>query len=96
MVVDTENDDVVKAYYSCIGAFVKDYGIDGLRIGAARHIRADFWLPFAEAAGVFCIGEIFENDPATESKLQGLLDSIPNLPLHKDILDASTIPGPAS
>jgi alpha-amylase len=53
MDVNTENDSVVKAYYDWIGPFVKEYGIDGLRIDAARHIRKDFWQPFAEAAGVF-------------------------------------------
>ena len=47
--VDTENDTVVKAYNDWIGPFVKEYGIDGLRIDAARYIRADFWQPFAEA-----------------------------------------------
>jgi len=68
MDVDPENDSVVKAYHDWIGRFVKEYGIDGLRIDAARHIRADFWQPSAEAAGVFCIGEVFENDPVMASK----------------------------
>ena len=78
MDVDTENDSVVKAYYDWIGPFVKEYGIDGLWIDAARHIRADFWQPFAEAAGNFCIVEVFESDPASASKWQGPLGSILN------------------
>jgi len=92
--VDTGNDSVVKAYHDWIGPFVKEYGIDGLRIDAARHIRADFWQPFAEAAGVFCIGEVFENDPVMASKWKGPLDSILNFPLRKALLDAFTILGP--
>ena len=64
MDVDTENDSVIKAYCDWIGPFVEEYGIDRLRIDAAWHIRADFWRLFAEATGVFCIGEVFGNDPA--------------------------------
>jgi len=92
--VDTENDSVVKAYHDWIGPFVTEYGIDDLRIDAARHIRADFWQPYTGAAGAFCIGEVFENDPVMASKWQALLDSILNFPLRKAILDALTIPGP--
>jgi len=58
MDVDTENDSVDKAHCDWIGPFVKEYGIDGLWIDAARHIRADFWQPFAAASGVLCIGSL--------------------------------------
>ncbi len=68
MDVNTENDSVVNAYYDWIGPFVKECGIDDLRIDAARHIRADIWQQSVEAAGVFCIGEVFENGPATASR----------------------------
>jgi len=91
MDVDTENDSVVKAYHDWIAPFVKEYGID-----AARHIRADFWQPSSEAAGVFCIREVFENEPVMASKWQGPLDSILNFPLRKALLDAFTILGPHS
>lgn len=62
-----KNDSVVKTYYDWFGPFVKEYGIDGPRMGAARHIYVDFWPPFAEAVGVVCIREVFENGPATAS-----------------------------
>jgi len=55
MDVDTENDSVVKAYYDWTGCFVEEYGIDSLRTDAARRIQADFWQPFAEAAGASSI-----------------------------------------
>ena len=94
MDVETEDDSVVKAYYDWIGPFVEEYGIGGLRINAAWHIRADCWQLFAGAAGVFCVGEVFGNDPAATSEWQGPLDSILNFPLGKGILDEFTIPGP--
>ena len=68
MDVDNENDTAIKAYYDWTGPFVKQYGIDGLRIDAARHILVHFWQPFAEAAGAFCIEEVFENDPVSALK----------------------------
>jgi len=94
MDIDTETDSVVKVYRDWIGPFVKEYCIDGLRIDAAPHIRTDFWQPLAEAAGVFCIEGVFENDPVMASKWQGPLDSILDFPLRKAIPDAFTIPGP--
>ena len=92
--VNTENNTVIKAYNDWIGPFIKLYGIDGLQIDAARHIRADFWQLFAEAAGALCIGEVFENNPVSASKWQGPLDSIQNSPLCKGLLDAFNVPGP--
>lgn len=94
MDVNTENDSVVQAYYKWIGPLVQEYGIDGLRIDAARHIREDFWPGFAQAAGVFCIGEVFEYNATIAAKWQGPLDSILNFPLLQGIVDAFTIPGP--
>lgn len=34
--VDTENDFIVKACYDCIGPFVQECGIGGLRINTCR------------------------------------------------------------
>ena len=47
---DTENEPIVKAYYDWIGYFLEEYGIDGLRIDVARHIRVDVSQLFAGAA----------------------------------------------
>ena len=27
-----------------------------------RHVNTDFWPKFCSAAGVFCIGEVFDDD----------------------------------
>lgn len=62
MDVNTEHPTVVTSYANWISEFVKTYSIDGLRIDAAKHVREDFWPGFCEAAGVFCIGEVFAQD----------------------------------
>ena len=62
MDVDTELPEVISTYNTWIADFVKTYGFDGLRIDAAKHVPETFWPDFCEAAGVFCIGEVFAQD----------------------------------
>jgi alpha-amylase len=64
----------VTSYQNWIKEFVQTYSIDGLRIDAAKHVREDFWPGFCEAAGVFCIGEVFAHDmPYVSSSLSSPL-----------------------
>jgi alpha-amylase len=60
MDVNTEDAEVVSSYSSWIKDFVQQYNIDGLRLDAAKHVRGDFWPPFCQSAGVFCMGEVYE------------------------------------
>lgn len=62
MDVNTEDNDVVSGYTTWIRQFVQQYNVDGLRLDAAKHIRGDFWPGFCQSAGVFCIGEVYEQD----------------------------------
>ncbi|KIM23256.1 glycoside hydrolase family 13 protein [Serendipita vermifera MAFF 305830] len=62
MDVNTEDPDVVSAYSSWIKDFVQQYKVDGLRLDAAKHVRGDFWPTFCQSAGVFCMGEVYEQD----------------------------------
>lgn len=62
MDVNTEDPDVVSGYSSWIKDFVQEYNVDGLRLDAAKHVRGDFWPTFCQSAGVFCMGEVYEQD----------------------------------
>jgi alpha-amylase len=62
MDVNTEDSDVVSSYSSWIKDFVHQYNVDGLRLDAAKHVRGSFWPAFCESAGVFCMGEVYEQD----------------------------------
>jgi alpha-amylase len=62
MDVNTENAEVVTRYSDWIKDFVQQYDVDGLRLDAAKHIRGDFWPTFCGSAGVFCMGEVYEQD----------------------------------
>ncbi|KAG8904709.1 hypothetical protein FRB99_001295 [Tulasnella sp. 403] len=96
--VNTENPTVINAYNQWVGQFVQEYQIDGLRIDAAKHVRRDFWGPFCQASGVFCIGEVFGDDLQTCASYQdpSSLDSVLNFPQYSALQDAFVLPGKAN
>lgn len=54
----TEDAAVADVLKTGIAAYVKEYGIDGLRIDAAKHMTKKFVSEFCKAGGVFCMAEI--------------------------------------
>ncbi|KAI0637259.1 alpha-amylase [Trametes polyzona] len=94
--VNTQDPTVVSAYTQWIKALVEQFNIDGLRIDAAKHVNMDFWPKFCEAAGVYCIGEVFDADAGKALQWQGekALDAILNYPMYNALVEAFTIPGP--
>lgn len=78
--IDTEDQNIVNTWYSWIGDLVKNYTIDGVRIDTAKHIRKDFWPGFAQAAGVFTIGEVEDNRTTYAADYTQVLDSILDYP----------------
>ncbi|RPD65845.1 alpha-amylase [Lentinus tigrinus ALCF2SS1-7] len=93
--VNTQDPGVVSAYTTWIKALVDEFKIDGLRIDAAKHVNMDFWPQFCGAAGVYCIGEVFDADAGQALQYQGpkALDAILNYPLYNALVDAFAIPG---
>ncbi|KAJ7756824.1 alpha-amylase [Mycena maculata] len=94
--LNSENSDVVSQYSSWISDLVQTYSIDGLRIDAAKHIRASFWPAFAQSAGVFCMGEVFDPSVPNVAEFQGpgALDSVLNYPAYYALVSAFALPGP--
>ncbi|KAI0747849.1 alpha-amylase [Daedaleopsis nitida] len=93
--VNTKNPSVVSAYTTWIKALVQEFKIDGLRIDAAKHVNMDFWPQFCGAAGVYCIGEVFDADAGQALEYQGpqALDAILNYPMYNALVDGFAIPG---
>ncbi|KZT03563.1 glycoside hydrolase family 13 protein [Laetiporus sulphureus 93-53] len=96
--LNTQDPTVVSGYTAWIKALVSEYEIDGLRIDgelSSSHVNMDFWPKFSSAAGVFCIGEVFDSDVAQAAQWQGTdaLDSILNYPMYGALVDAFGIPG---
>ncbi|KAL0957670.1 hypothetical protein HGRIS_001451 [Hohenbuehelia grisea] len=60
--VNTENPEVVTLMNTWIKNLVTEYGVDGLRIDTAKHVRKDFWTDFVASAGAFSMGEVLSDD----------------------------------
>lgn len=57
------------------------YTVDGLRIDTAKHVEKTFWPGYNQAAGVYCVGEVFDGDPKYTCPYQSYLDGVLNYPM---------------
>ena len=79
--LNTTDPFVVDAYYSWIKLLTSTFAIDGLRIDTVKHVQQSFWSGFNSAAGIYCLGEVFNGDPAYVCSHQDTLDGTLNYPL---------------
>lgn len=88
MDVNTENKKVEATLQAWIADFVSTYGVDGLRIDAAKHVVPTFWPGFCKAANVFCIGEVYTADIHYGATFQteNYMDSILNVSSRRVLL----------
>jgi glycosidase len=54
--------------------------VDGLRIDTVKHVQQSFWPGYNFAAGVYCVGEVFDGDPTYTCPYQNYLDGLLNYP----------------
>lgn len=80
--LDQSNQYVRSTLLSWVKNLVAEYGFDGIRIDTIPEIPADFWAEFANSAGVFQIGEVFDSDYGYVSKYQNYIDSVLNYNLY--------------
>jgi len=80
--LNTQDHRVIDTYYSWIQNLVTTFGIDGLRIDTVKHVQQAFWPGFNSAAGVYCLGEVLDGDPAYTCPYQSSLDGVLNYPLY--------------
>ncbi|KAF1960776.1 glycoside hydrolase [Byssothecium circinans] len=85
--INTQSPAIRTLFQNWIKWLVMEYSFDGLRIDTVRHVEKDFWAGFSAAAGVYCIGEVFDGNPdylAGYSKaLPGLLDYAIYYPMNR-------------
>eukprot|EP00826_Nyctotherus_ovalis_P038421 TRINITY_DN359_c0_g1_i12.p1 TRINITY_DN359_c0_g1~~TRINITY_DN359_c0_g1_i12.p1 ORF type:complete len:271 (-),score=41.57 TRINITY_DN359_c0_g1_i12:71-883(-) len=60
---------------------IDTYGFDGIRIDTVAHVPLDFWKEFADAAGVYQVGEVLHGDVRIVAEYQQSLDALLNLSL---------------
>lgn len=83
--LNQDNPFVRKALLEWIAWLVKTYEFDGLRLDALRHVSKGFWREFSDAAGVFTLGEVWDERIEYGARYQKYVDSILNFPLAEKL-----------
>lgn len=55
--------------------------VDGLRIDTVKHVQKAFWPGYNKAAGVYCVGEVFDGDATYTCPYQEVMDGVLNYPM---------------
>lgn len=78
MDLKTESPAVADVYKEWIPKYISEYGIDGMRVDATKHMTKEFQHDFCKAAGVFCVGEVAGGDTkyAASYMGEGGIDSV--------------------
>ena len=85
--LDTENPRVIRELGKWVRWVVREYDFDAIRIDTVKHVRKEFWHDFANAAGVYAIGEVLHGDPAYVGPYQYQMDGMLNFPLYFTLRD---------
>ena len=65
-----------------LAKLTKVFSVDGMRLDSASHVNMGFWPELNSAAGVYCIGEIFDDRPSYVCPYQEVLDGVLNYPTY--------------
>jgi alpha-amylase len=61
---------------------LSSYGFDGLRVDTVPEVTPSFWKDWNSAAGMYCVGEVFNGDISYVSNYQNYLDGVLSYPLY--------------
>ncbi|KAJ5893616.1 hypothetical protein N7495_005307 [Penicillium taxi] len=86
--LNTELTSVQTVWYDWVKDLVSNYSIDGLRVDTVKHVQESFWPGYNSAAGVYCIGEVFDGDPSYTCPYQNYIDGVLNYPVYYNLLYA--------
>ncbi|KKK16279.1 hypothetical protein P175DRAFT_0503862 [Aspergillus ochraceoroseus IBT 24754] len=86
--LNTQASAVRTIWYDWIEEIVTNYSVDGLRVDTTKHVEKDFWPGYTKAAGVYCVGEVLNGDPAYTCPYQQYMDGILNYPIYYQLLYA--------
>ncbi|PIL26375.1 ATP-binding cassette transporter [Ganoderma sinense ZZ0214-1] len=86
--LNTENQVVVDTLNNWIKALAVNYTIDGIRIDTVKHIRKDFWTGFAQAAGVFTLGEVWSENTTYVADYTQVVDGVLDYPTWFSLVPA--------
>ncbi|WBW73296.1 alpha-amylase-like protein Aah4 [Schizosaccharomyces osmophilus] len=73
---------IKEALKEYIHSFVKDFKVDGIRIGSANHFPKEYLPEFCEAAGVYCMAESLSQDAIEICDGQNSIEGLMNHPVE--------------
>ena len=80
--LDQKNSFVRSELKKWVQNTVQTYNFDGIRVDTVPEVPTDFWKEYAQAAGVYSIGEVFHGDRNYIAKYQGALSGLLNYPMY--------------
>ncbi|KAF4120865.1 alpha-amylase [Geosmithia morbida] len=80
--INTKDETVRNMLQNWINWLVQEYGFDGVRVDTVKHVEKDFWPPFASAAGVYTIGEVWDGGIDFLSGYDNLLGGLLNYAVY--------------
>ena len=81
--LDQDNSYVRETLKNWVRDTVKKFNFDGIRIDTVPHVKKDFWKEYAQAAGVYQVGEALNGDVGyTSYYTHDGLDAVMNYPLY--------------
>lgn len=85
--IKTTDSTIRTMFHDWVSWLVSEYGFDGLRVDTVKHVEKDFWPGFAEASGVYTVGEVWDGDvnylAGYDGLLGGLLDYATYYPMNR-------------
>ncbi|GCE06550.1 alpha-amylase family glycosyl hydrolase [Dictyobacter aurantiacus] len=85
--LDQSNPTTRSTLLNNIKWLVNTTGVDGLRVDTVKHVPKDFWAAYAQSAGTFTMGEVFNGDPAYDGPYTHYLDAVLDYPMYYTIHD---------
>lgn len=85
--LDQNNDFVRSTLIDWVASLKDKYGFDGLRIDTVPEVHPDFWEEYASAAGMYCVGEVFNGDINYVAPYQQYMDGVLSYPLYYTMLN---------
>ncbi|CAL5871101.1 uncharacterized protein PFLUO_LOCUS5347 [Penicillium psychrofluorescens] len=82
------DDFVQKMWYTWVHSLVSNYSIDGLRVDTVGNVQKGFWPGYNKAAGVYCVGEVFNGDVDFTCPYQDVIDGVLDYPMYFPLLRA--------
>lgn len=80
--LDQDNSYVRSTMLDWVASLKTKYDIDGLRVDTVCEVHPDFWTEWQAAAGMYCVGEVFNGDINYVAPYQNYMDGMLSYPLY--------------